>query len=112
MKNILETFCPSCKSVITADAFFCPNCGKQLKDKPLAITLWKQAVVYAVSIFIPPFGLIYAWKYLKQHDTKSKIIGFVAIILTVISLAFTFWTMDVLVSSIDQSINQINTLGL
>jgi uncharacterized membrane protein YvbJ len=112
MENKLEITCPSCKSIVPADVFFCPNCGKQLKDKPPATTAWRQIVVYSISLFVPPFGLFYAWKYIKQGDSKSKMIAIISIILTIISLIFTFWTMGDLINSINKSVNQINSLGL
>ena len=112
MENQIELFCPSCKSVVKADANFCPVCGKQLKDEPIGAPFTKQAIVYFVSFFLPPFGLIYAVKYLKQGDYESRKIGFISIILTAISILAAIWMTLGIVNSITQSFNEINSLGI
>ena|ERR1035437_6387883 len=112
MENQLEIICPSCKSVVLATAFFCPSCGKQLKDKVQSTTLSKKAVVYFVSLFLPPFGLWYARKYLKAGDYESRKIGIVAIILTIISVVVTFWLTTGFINSVFQSLNEINNLNI
>ena len=82
---VLETF------------FFCPSCGKKIREKPLSLSLMAQIAAYAVSVFLPPLGLIYTVKYLKQSETKAKTIGWITLILTVISIAVTVKiTMDML----------------
>jgi uncharacterized membrane protein YqaE (UPF0057 family) len=112
MENKSELICPSCKSTVSVDAYFCPNCGKQLKDKPPATTLSKQIIIYSVSLFLPPFGLWYAWKYLKYGDYKSRKIGIIAVILTIISILITIWLTEGFISSATQSLNEINNLNL
>ena len=107
-----EIICPFCKSSIPIATYFCPNCGKQLKDKPPDTTLLKKIVVYAVSLFLPPFGLWYAWKYLKAGDYESRKIGFISIILTAISILAAIWMTLGIVNSITQSLNEINSLGI
>lgn len=63
----------------------------QLKDKPLSTTIVRQAFIYLLSFLLPPLGLWPAVKYLKQKDEKSRMIGFIAILLTIISTAITIW---------------------
>lgn len=46
----------------------------------------KQALIYFISFFLAPFGLGYAFKYLKQPDEKSKIIGIVSLVLTALAI--------------------------
>ena len=107
-----EIICPFCKSSIPIATYFCPNCGKQLKDKPPDTTLLKKIVVYAVSLFLPPFGLWYAWKYLKAGDYESRKIGIVAIILTITSIIVTLWLTAGFINSVYQSLGEINNLNL
>jgi len=57
---------------------------------------------------LPPFGLWYVWKYLKQKDGKSKKIGIAAAILTVISVIVAIWSAERFVNSINQALNSIN----
>jgi len=109
METQPETICPSCKSAAPAFANFCPTCGKQLKaDTRLA----KKIIIYFVSLFLPPFGLWYAVKYLKQGDYESRKIGIISIILTIISTLATIWLSAQILNSISQSFNTINSLGI
>ena len=103
-----ETTCPSCGSAIPAIAYFCFNCGKPLRDKPPAITLSRQIVVYLISLFLPPFGFWYAWKYLKRADHESRKIGIIAVILTMISIMFSIWAFEGFVNSVNQSLRSID----
>lgn len=98
-----QNFCRYCKNIIDVNAYFCPNCGKKLRDKPLSTSLLAQIGVYALSIFAPPFGLIPAFKYLKQDNGKT--IGMLAILLTLISLGFTVWFTINFINSINKTLN-------
>lgn len=100
--------CPSCKSPVLAAAYFCSSCGRQLRDKPLAATLSKKIIAYSVSLFLPPFGLWYAWKYLKRADYESRKIGIIAAALTVISILAAAWLAGALVDSVNRSLESIN----
>lgn len=48
-------------------------------------------LIYSVSFFLPPFGLGWAFSYLKQENPKARLIGLIAIILTVLSVIITIW---------------------
>jgi hypothetical protein len=99
--------CPFC-GYPTIEAFnYCPNCGKSLKVR--SISVFKQIGIYAVSILLPPLGLWPGIKYLSRRDGKAKIIGLIAIALTIISTAVTVWFSISLLNQITQSLNgQIN----
>lgn len=112
MENQQEIICPSCKFSIPASAVFCPNCGKQLKENPAGKTLAKKIVVYLVSLFLPPFGLWYVFKYLKQGDYESRKIAIAALILTAISTLFEIWLTGALINSIFKSFDGISNLGV
>ena len=107
-----EITCPSCGSAIPAIAYFCFNCGKQLRDKPPATTIFRQIIVYSVSLFLPPFGFWYAWKYLKRADYESRKIGIIAVILTTISILAAIWAVEEFINSVSQSFDLINNLNL
>jgi len=106
-----ETTCPSCHSTVSAISYFCPNCGKPLRDKLPAVSLSRQIIVYSVSLFLPPFGFWYAWKYLKQSDYTSKIIGLIATILTIISTIITIRLTKGFIDAVNQSLKSINNLN-
>jgi uncharacterized OB-fold protein len=104
--------CPACNSAVLSSANYCPNCGKRLRTIPPSTSASKQIVVYLISFFLVPFGLWYAWKYLRQEDNKSKIIGVVSIALTVVSLAISIWATADLFNSITQLLKSLGGLGL
>ena len=67
MSNAVETLCSSCHNTVSDSANFCPQCGKKIKEPPLSTTVARQILIYCVSFFLAPFGLGYAFKYLKQR---------------------------------------------
>jgi hypothetical protein len=83
--------CPRCRIPVSQNYFFCPNCGKQLKSKPLSIGFGSQIGVYLVSFFLPPFGVLPGIRYLRQSDDKSKMVGLVAIGLSVVSIGLSVY---------------------
>ena len=104
--------CKNCNFIILNSYYFCPNCGKKLIEPPLATSIIKQIGVYALSFFLPPFGIFPAIKYIKQKNTKAKIIGLISIILTIISLIISY---NILLSFFNNplgiySSNQLNQL--
>jgi len=86
-----QTTCVYCQGNISLSDYFCPNCGKKLKEEPQSTTLLKQLLIYFVSFFLPPLGVWPAIKYLRQGDEQSKKIGFIALFLTIISIVITGW---------------------
>lgn len=109
MENIetinIQLLCPSCHIPVTEEEYFCPNCGKKLKDKPVSTSVAKQILVYLVSFFLPPFGLPWAFKYLKQPDQKSKIIGYITIGLTILSIIINVWLIMAFINQTQQAMN-------
>lgn len=87
----METSCRSCNGVINEAWNFCPICGVKLKEPPISTSIGKQALIYFVSFFLAPFGIGYAFKYLKQSDSKAKIVGAVSLALTISAVALMFW---------------------
>jgi len=102
--------CKECGHEISDDALVCPNCGKPQRDKTPSISLSGQTIVYFVSLFLPPFGLWYVWKYLKQKDAKARKIGIAALILTIISVIVTIWFTERLVNLTNQALNSVNNI--
>ena len=64
----MQLQCPKCKFPILENYFFCPNCGKKLKNGPLPINIEKQIGLYLISFLVPPFGLLPGVRYLLQKD--------------------------------------------
>lgn len=104
--------CHNCQTLYLPEAYFCPNCGKKLRDKPLSTSVAKQIAVYLTSLFLPPFGLIPGIKYLKQEDSKSKMIGVLAISITLISLIVSIMIAVNVASSLNKVVGgQLNPYG-
>ncbi len=104
-----QTNCPDCKANLSESDYFCPNCGKKIKEKPLSTTLLKQLSIYFISFLLPPLGVWPAIKYLRQGDEKSKKIGLIAIFLTIISIVIAGWLTTNLINSFNQELgNQFN----
>jgi hypothetical protein len=78
--------CPVCQFKIQSDWFFCPNCAKELKEKIPEISIGKQILIYSVSFFLSPLGLGWGLKYVRSNDNKTKTIGIISIVLTVLSI--------------------------
>ena len=65
-----------------------------------------ELIYYAGSLLLPPIGLWWGFKYLKQNDGKSKHIGWICIVLTVIStLVVAVWSVR-LFQGISTQVNQ------
>lgn len=85
----MEPTCPQCHVVVQPTDFFCANCGKSLKAKPLSTSLTTEIMYYIGSIALPPLGFWWGIKYLKQGDAVSKRIGIISMVLTAISFILT-----------------------
>ena len=110
MEPVNPLLCPFCHTAITESAYFCSNCGKPLKAHPDSTSAGRQIIVYLVSFFLAPFGLVFAFKYLKQKDTKSRIIGTVSMTLTVLAILSTFLVARSFIETTYRDIQTINRL--
>lgn len=92
-----QHYCSVCHQPIVETYYFCPNCGKKIHEPPPSTTITKQLSIYAVSILLPPLGLWPGIRYLRQPDQKTRMIGWIAIILTVVSTVVTVrLTLDIM----------------
>lgn len=102
----MDPLCPVCHVAVRPTDFFCYNCGKNLHGKPLETTKLMEYMYYAGSVLLPPIGLWWGVRYLKQSDEKSKRIGWICIILTIISFFLvSVWTVRVF-QGINAQVNQ------
>ena len=90
-----QLVCPSCRALVSADMLSCQACGKPLKSNSAEISVPRRIFVYVISVLLPPFGFWYAWKYLRQQDKQSRIIGWVTIVLTIVSIIANTWITTV-----------------
>lgn len=107
MDNAKEISCSSCRAILPASAYFCPQCGIKLKEPPLSTSIGKQALIYFISFFLAPFGLGYAFKYLKQSDPKARKIGIISLVLTILAISLIIWILKEFMSSYYNSLNTL-----
>lgn len=81
--------CKYCKAQVAENFYFCPSCGKKIKEPPFKFSWGKTIVVLLESVFIPPFGIIPGIRYLLKKDNRAIIVGLTAIILTFLSTGIT-----------------------
>ena len=98
--------CPHCQFPILDSFYFCPNCGKKRKEPPVSTTIGKQIGIYVLSVLLPPLGLWPGIKYLLQKDQKAKIIGIIAIVLTILSTIITIQIALGIFNQLSSTINQ------
>jgi len=111
-----QILCPFCSTPLDATAFFCPVCGKNVKEKPIATGFLIQIGLYLVSVLLPPFFLFWTIKYLKSKDPMAKQIGLISLGLTTISLiAAIFLTISLfntISKGVNLQLNQYQDIGL
>lgn len=108
----MEEKCPKCHVAVKPTDYFCYNCGNNLKPAPPSISITGQLVLYTKSVLIPPFGILWAVKYLRHDNSKSKIVGIVAIILTLTSLIISSIMFKNFVDNVNNQVNQqLNSLN-
>lgn len=103
--------CKHCKYPIAETFYFCPNCGKKIKDPPPVTTFSKQISIYLISVLLPPLGLWPGLRYLFSKDPKAKIIGIIAIFLTIVSLVVSIWATANYLTSQVNNLNSMNSLN-
>ncbi len=85
----MEIICPHCQKQAHDTDYFCPFCGKKLKEQPLSTSIKKQIGMYLFAVFFPPFGVIPAIRYVRADTQKARNIGYITLILTAAVLIIT-----------------------
>lgn len=83
--------CKYCYTEIKDDFFFCPHCGKNIKDIPFKFSIFKTLGLIIFSILLPPLGIVPGFTYLRKKDFKAKVIGIILIVLSIIVTAAVIW---------------------
>ena len=104
---IQTSICPVCHQPVTAEQYFCANCGTSLRAKQEPISLATQLGIYFISLFLPPLGFWPGVKYVMKPNPYAKRVGWVALGLTLLSSIVTTWFIFKL---FDNYLNQLNTL--
>lgn len=101
----MDLVCKSCQNPISPTYFFCPYCGKKLRQPPLSTSIGKQIGVYFLAIFFPFFSIVPGIRYMNQPDSKSKAVGVVALLVTGISLLLNVYFLFVSIDYFKQLLN-------
>lgn len=108
----MDSICKYCGQPVQESFYFCPNCGKKLKEPPLSISVSTQLVVYLVSFFLPPLGLIYAYKYSRHGGTKERYIALTAVILTCLTIYFQYLFLAKAWENVSQTLQTLDGSSL
>lgn len=104
--------CPQCHIQVRTTDYFCFNCGKNLQEKPMDVSILKQIVLYIGCIILVPFGFIWGFRYLRQAGDKQKIVGIVCIVITLLATIFvTIYTINFINTVQDQISDQLKNVG-
>jgi hypothetical protein len=102
--------CPSCHQPMKSTDFFCPTCGKNIRPRPLSTSVSSQIILYIKALLLPPMGFFWGYRYYRQSDTKSKLIGFVTILITIIEIIWITQSTLTAIHTINQQVAQQSAL--
>lgn len=108
MDNIIDT-CSVCHQAVKEEYFFCPNCGHNLKEAVLPISVAKQIGLYALAVILPPWGFYPGVKYMLKNNPHAKRVGLIIILLTTLSMALMLW---LIFKEMNVYLDQFSALGL
>lgn len=98
--------CRFCNAPISREDFFCPHCGKKLREKPVSTELAPLVWLFVLSALLPPFGFGLTLRYIRSDDDMAKKLGWISLFVTSFALLITLWLSKVIVDSIAQQLNQ------
>lgn len=104
--QVPPSMCPSCHILIRPTDYFCFNCGKNLKPKPLSVSLSQQLIIYISSLLLPPIGIIWGIRYLKESNATAKVIGVVAIVITTVVLIICVYAIIGAINTVNEQVNK------
>jgi hypothetical protein len=103
--------CSYCQAVTDQIANFCPHCGKPFKEQPLSTSFGKQLLIYFVSFFLTPFGMVWGIQYIRSSQPKARIIGIISIFLTILSIVLMLTTFAAVMNIYTQMLNNVGGYG-
>ena len=104
------SICPSCHMQVRMTDFYCFNCGHNLHEPPPSLFGVNQILLYVGSVLVPPMGIFWALKYLRSKDTNSRIIGWIAVGLTVLAVLFYVKQLTGVINEVSKQAGSLNSL--
>lgn len=99
--------CKKCGNQILETYYFCPNCGKKLKEPPFKFSIKQSLYIILLSTILPPFGIFPSIKYILAPSAKAKIVGLLGLLLNILILSL---ATIYLYNTVTKSMNEINQL--
>lgn len=110
---MMPLVCKYCSLPVTPEDYFCPNCGKKLKEKPASLGVWSIIWLFVLSILLPPLGIGLTIRYIKSEDERARTLGWISLVVTVVALIVTVLVAKSAMDSLTQQINsQMENLSL
>lgn len=97
--------CPKCGQATAPDYFYCPYCGRNLKEKPVGTDTESLIKLMLLSALLAPWGLGTTIKYIRSPDSQARMAGFVSLALTIgVLVGLTIWS-SFLISKLTEELN-------
>jgi hypothetical protein len=106
METAQTPTCPVCHTPLDITDIFCSTCGTNVKTGESSLSTIKMIYVTAITLLLPPLGLIWAFKYLKSRDPRIKKFGKTVIIMTIISLIINVILIAAVLQQVQTQLNQ------
>jgi len=97
--------CKYCAYPISKESFYCPHCGKKLREKPASLGILSLLLLFVLSTFLPPLGLGMTIRYIKAEDKTAKIVGWISLVLTISAIFITILLAKSMFEDLNQQIN-------
>lgn len=107
--TVSATVCPKCGNTIFPTDEFCAHCGLKLSFTKETFSTGKIIWIIFVSLVLPPFGLVWTFKYFRSKNQSEKKIAIMSLILTIVSVILNLWIGVGIFSAVNQQVNQVNT---
>ena len=105
--------CPKCKKEIDSEAKFCQFCGYKIVAESAVLSTAQKIKIYFLSVVLTPLGLYWFFKYLRNPNLQNRMVGYIALVLTLVSLVVTIIVTSSYISSLNTYINNYGSeLGL
>ncbi len=99
--------CKYCKSPTQESFYFCPNCGKKIKEPPFKFSLGKSITIIVAAFLLPPFGIIPGVKYFLKDDKRAQFVGLITIGVTIIATGLMIIITSRVINYYKEAYNQI-----
>lgn len=107
----IET-CPFCGHGIEAKDIFCSKCGKELPKVNTPLSLNQKIKIYAVDVFLAPFGLYWFFKYFRNEEKTKRKVAFNSLYITLVMIVFIVLINYFFLKSVNTYIGRFDFAGL